>query len=170
LANKNVQIKRGLKADLPIEGLEGQQYFTMDTGELYVGMGDKNPLKKIAEQQKVITFVYNDARYGQFGPFIKFPYDGIIVGASANCSILGDSDTSISIDRISESDMKNDTNNWESLFSQYLLIPQGKKLDNGTSILKDINVSKNDYFRLNMIQYGNIQQMVIELTISLTQI
>lgn len=170
MADKNIQIKRGLKSNLPLNGIEGQPYFTMDTGELYVGMGNENPLKKVAQQQKVITFVYNDARYGQFGPFIKFPYDGIITGASANCSILGDSDTLISIDKISESDMQNDTNNWETIFSQYLLIPEGKKIDNKTSILNDINVSKNDYFRLNMIQYGNIQQMVIELVISLTQI
>ena len=55
--DKIIKFKRGLKENLPSHGIEGMPYFTMDTGEIYMGLGDDKALKKIAVQEKVITFV-----------------------------------------------------------------------------------------------------------------
>jgi hypothetical protein len=172
LIPKIVRFKRGLKAKLPQSGIEGQPYFTMDTSELYIGMGDGKDLKKIATQQKIITFVYKNGRDGQFGPAIKFPYGGKIISASANCTLTSTNDTAISIDKISETDYKAEQNTWNSIFSKELFIPANKKFDDGTCIINEtfITVQSNDYFRLNMTQYSNIQDIVVELVIELTNI
>jgi hypothetical protein len=168
---KIIKVKRGLKANLPQSGIEGQPYFTMDSSELYIGMGDGKPLKKIATQQKIITFVYKNGRDGQFGPAIKFPYSGIIVSASANCTITSTAETSISIDKISESDYRTEVDNWTSIFTKELVIPSNKKFDDGLHQIKtDIDVEPNDYFRLNMTEYSDIQNIVIELVIELVGI
>jgi hypothetical protein len=144
----------------------------MDTNELYIGMGDGKDLKKIATQQKIITFVFKNGKDGQFGPAIKFPYNGKIISASANCSLVSTNDTSISIDKISEIDYKAEVENWTSIFSRNLLIPASKKFDDGLATFKDtsIIVQKNDYFRLYMTQFSDIQNVVIELIIELTDI
>ena len=40
----HIQIKRGLKADLPESGEVGEPFLTTDTHELYVGQGSGLPL------------------------------------------------------------------------------------------------------------------------------
>ena len=170
MADKTIQLKRGLKQNLPQHGIEGMPYFTMDTGEIYVGLGETEDLKKIAKQEKVITFVCKLGKSGQFGPIIKFPYKGKIISASVDCEIASASETILNIDKISELDYKSEIDNWSSILSTGLIIPSNKKFDNGTYVIQDNVVNKNDYFRLNMTQYSDIQNMVVQLTIELIDI
>ena len=44
-----VLIKRGLKADLPEHLPLGEPAFCIDTGELFIGMGEGEPLKPIVD-------------------------------------------------------------------------------------------------------------------------
>jgi len=46
--NTFIKLKRGLKSNLPSEGLTGEPFICTDTRELYVGNGLGNPLIKIA--------------------------------------------------------------------------------------------------------------------------
>lgn len=44
-----MQFRRGAKADLPSSAASGEPLITLDTGELYIGTGAGNPLKKISD-------------------------------------------------------------------------------------------------------------------------
>lgn len=162
---QTIKLKRGLKSNLPKSGIEGQPYYTMDTGELYIGMGDGTPLTKIAIQTKTLVFVYQDAKEGPFGPSIRFPHNGIIKNVSANCVTIGDADTVIGIDKISESDFKAENDRWETIFTVPITIPASKKISTDDYKLAFNNIKANDYFRLNVTQYGNIKNIVIEVVI-----
>ncbi len=52
--NIPIQIKRGLKAALPAEGLAGELYLCTDTNELYRGAGTGNALEQIAIDKSVV--------------------------------------------------------------------------------------------------------------------
>ena len=172
--DKIIKFKRGLKENLPRHGIEGMPYFTMDTGEIYMGLGDDKALKKIAVQEKVITFVCKVGKAGSFGPIIQFPYKGKILSASANCEIASSNEAILNIKKISESDYRNGIDNWQSVFLKGLTIPANKTFDDKNYQFQDnseiLNVNKNDYFRLYMSEYSNIQNITFQLVIELTDI
>lgn len=166
---QEIKLKRGLKTNLPTSGSEGQPYYTLDTGEIYIGMGEGNQLTKIARQTKIITFAYQDAKEGPFGPSIRFPYNGKIKNINVNCSSIGDANTVIGIDKITEASYKsgNPVEDWETIFTIPITVPAGKKFNTDDYVLAIDTVNENDYFRLNVSQYGNIKNIVIEIIIEL---
>lgn len=170
MAYQIVKFKRGNKINLPDEGIDGQPYFTNDTGELYIGRGEGKGLKKIAPQQKIITFVCKNGREGAFGPCIKFPYKGKIVGVNATCSVPGDLASVLNIIKISESDYKNELDSWEEVLDEGLTIPANKKFSIDNYVIKNANVNANDYFRLSMLFYNDIIDIVVEIIIDLEDI
>lgn len=170
LKDKVIKFKRGLKSNLPQFGIEGQPYFTTDTNELYIGRGEKTPLSKIAKQEKIITFVFIDGKDGPIGPSIKFPYKGIVKDIDANCGHLGNKDTIIAIEKISKQNYINDIDKWGNILEKNITIPKNKKMNLDDFKIKEFNVNKDDYFRINVKEYGNIRDIVIQLSIEIMDI
>ncbi len=46
---REIRIRRGVKADLPTRADLAEPLFTVDTGELYIGLGDSRPPLKIGK-------------------------------------------------------------------------------------------------------------------------
>lgn len=52
---KDIQLKRGNLANLPVEGLAGEPIITLDSRELFIGTGAGTPLKKVSDVEFVAT-------------------------------------------------------------------------------------------------------------------
>lgn len=50
-----IKLKRGLKANLPIEAQVGEPLITTDEGKLYIGQGAGQPLRKIGDLEDVVS-------------------------------------------------------------------------------------------------------------------
>lgn len=50
-----IQLKRGLKANLPAEGQAGEPILTLDEGSLYFGQGPGLPLKKVGDVASILA-------------------------------------------------------------------------------------------------------------------
>ncbi len=103
---------------------------------------------------KVICFVIPDTlEIGIQNIIINFPYDGEIVDIKASLGIEGTDSTKIDIEKISEQDFK-DKEDWESVLEDKIFIDYGERVDDKSFIISEIEVNKNDYFRVNILEAG----------------
>jgi len=71
--------------------------------------------------------------------------------------------TQIGIEKISESEFLSGT--WDNIFSENLSFEPNNIIATG-GVVEDVNVTKGDYFRINVYQYdGNIKGITVNLDI-----
>jgi len=133
----------------------------------YIGEEAKNALPDYFKT-KVITFVFaSTVDVGIQEAEIKFPYQGEIVGVSASCSTEGNDITEIDIEKVNELDFIN-KNPWSNVLSRRLLIPYGSKVDDQQAAIALPQVTKNDYFRVNVKQVGQgLSSLIVQIEVKI---
>ncbi|OME53967.1 hypothetical protein BSK59_15410 [Paenibacillus odorifer] len=122
-------------------------------------------LTKIDENsynRRVIVFIIPSTPYvGKQGIIARFPFDGVIVGVKAICSVVGETETEISIEKTK------DMMSWTKVSNRNLFIKPDKYFDDGTANFSVDRVDEGDMFRLDIIQQGvSIQNITVELIIN----
>jgi len=120
--------------------------------------------------QRIICFVLSGTvNQGLQSPEIRFPFSGTITGVYASCRNPGNSDTIIEVQKCSQQSIDSALESeWESIFSQNLIIESNNKSSN-TSALKAViatpDVNLNDHFRINILESGQLSDLTIEIEI-----
>lgn len=96
---------------------------------------------------------------------IQFPFDGEIMGVSSFCIESGvASYFEATVEKISQNDFLTG-GVWDNIFSQNIIIPAGQ-LRGLDPVVADVNVSKGDYFRVNVLSMdSNIKGVTIQIDI-----
>lgn len=120
---------------------------------------------------KTIIFIFNGVIKNGVQPIeIKFPYEGQIQHVYASCvNPPTSSDLVIQIEKISEAGYENN-GIWDNIFLTNLTIDKDKKSNISSQTpyeFKDINVNKNDVFRVNIINSGEAQNLTVEIKIAI---
>jgi hypothetical protein len=124
-------------------------------------------LKKIDEAttaKRVLVFIVPLTPVVGIQPIIaRFPFKGKVIGVKALCSIYGETDTEIAIEK------SQDMTNWASILTQNVAIRVNQYFDDGTASVPINVVNAGDLFRLNIIQQGvNVQNITLEVIIETT--
>lgn len=117
--------------------------------------------------KRSIVFQFPKILYsGVQNALVQVPYDGVIIGAYGFCVESGVlSPFEASVERISESDFGSE-GVWDNIFSQNIVIPAGQ-LRGTDPIVADTQVSKGDYFRVNVLALdNNIKGVTIQIDIN----
>lgn len=117
------------------------------------------------EKNKTIVFTMLDLiRSGEQEITINFPYIGKIIDFNCHCGEVGDKNTLIEVKKISEEGYKNN-DTWQTVISNIEIL-KNEKVNNSFSIIND-EVNENDYFKVNVLQSGNITNLFLEVIIEI---
>lgn len=83
MAVKTIQIKRGLKVNLPAEALAGELIYSMDEGELYIGQGPSKPIKRFGDVEAIVATKSALPSMGREGKLYIVLADESIIGNGA---------------------------------------------------------------------------------------
>jgi hypothetical protein len=94
---------------------------------------------------------------------IRCPYNGQIVNVFGSTNDSGTIDSEFIIEKINENDYKNKTNNWLNILSTNLFIRNGQIVDDGSHVINNNIINKNDYFRINLIGSSDLKSLNLEI-------
>lgn len=110
--------------------------------------------------EKVMTFTtLKEVVTGIFNAHVSFPFDGVITEVTAICSVAGQLDTLISIEK------SVDMINWVEISNLPIVIKQNEYYDDHSHTLLDSIVNKGDTFRLVIKQSGNISNLAVNIKV-----
>lgn len=119
----------------------------------------------VTDTEKVITFVVPEIlTMGVQQPHIIFPFEGELEFANAFVNATGMNETIIDVEKSS------DYEEWESIFDKKLVFNALENFDNGEYEFKDIEVNKNEVFRIKVNQTpGNVANLTLNIGIKIKQ-
>lgn len=91
----NIRFKRGSKTRLPASAPYGEPWFTVDSGELYIGTGDGTPLVNVTRVPVNLVFCFLNPFDGKLSPKLFVPYTK--KASKLNISVDGDDGCSIEL-------------------------------------------------------------------------
>ena len=94
---------------------------------------------------------------------IRCPYDGNITNTNASTSKVGTQDTELIVEKINKSDYQNQLDTWSNILSSNLFIRNGQVIDDGSHIVGVSSISKDDYFRVNLIGTSDLENINVEI-------
>lgn len=113
----------------------------------------------------MVFFLSSIVKEGISPIILQFPYDGEIIGINTFCNGIGTDDLEFTIEKISESNFIINAE-WIDILQNHLKIQASNNInDNDYSFNSNI-VSKNDYFRINVLNSNDsLSDMTIQINI-----
>ncbi|MCM3274319.1 hypothetical protein, partial [Paenibacillus elgii] len=134
--------------------------------EISNGLLKKDDFKNFIHRH-VIFSIPHIPTVGVQNYIIQFPFDGQIEKVTAVCTKSGMiSPTEIQVEKIDAAGF--DSNGtWGSIFYQNIIFPSNE-YKGSTPTIKTVQVNKNDYFRINIVQLdSNIKGLTVQLDIKI---